>query len=169
MLQIAIINPFFRQMKMQVSFSLLRKLQFFYIIIYSFFREIGDQDQVIPEAVLFIEDITERLSQDFPDLWKLGQAYFKGDLVVEPDLGKSAVFKEMIFGSIRYFCNLIRSAVIPQTFKKGEDIHEDFGVWSHEDRKKVDHWLPSCLRQVRKTYSSLIHLDLPMQALDIGK
>ena len=159
-------------MKMQVSFfSLLRKLNcnFFYIIIYSFFREIGDQDQVIPEAVLFIEDITERLSQDFPDLWKLGQAYFKGDLVVEPDLGKSAVFKEMIFGSIRYFCNLIRSAVIPQTFKKGEDIHEDFGVWSHEDRKKVDHWLPSCLRQVRKTYSSLIHLDLPMQALDIGK
>ena len=89
--------------------------------------------------------------------------------MVEPDPGKSAVFKEMILGGIRYFCNLIRSAVIPQTFKKGEDIQEEYGVWGHEDSKKVGHWLPSCLRQVRKTYTSLIHLDLPMQALDIVK
>ena len=71
---------------------------------------------------------------DFPDLWKLGQSYFKGDLVVDPDPGKSAVFKEMILGGIRYFCNLIRSAVIPQTFKKGEDILEEYGVWGQEDR-----------------------------------
>jgi hypothetical protein len=57
------------------------------------------------------------------------QAYFKGDLGVSPDTGKSTVFKEMILGGIRYFCNLIRSAAIPQTFKKGSEASE-YGDWS---------------------------------------
>jgi hypothetical protein len=75
--------------------------------------------------VHFVRNLTENLSLEFPDLWKLGQTYFKGDLVVDADAGKSAVFKEMVLGSIRYFCNLIRAAVIPQTFdKKGEDVVE---------------------------------------------
>ncbi len=124
-----------------------------------------NQDLTIPEPILFVESITERLASEFPDLWKLGQAYFKGDLVVDPDTGKSVVFKEMILGGIRYFSNLIRAAVIPQTFKKGEDVVE-YGDWSH-DAKKVGQWLPVCLRSVRTTYSSLIDLDLPSQALDI--
>lgn len=86
---------------------------------------------------------------------------------MEPDAGKSAVFKEMILGGIRYFSNLIRAAFIPQTFKKGEDSVE-YGDWGH-DGKKGGTWLPSCLRHVRTTYSSLIQLDLPSQALDIIK
>ena len=47
---------------------------------------------------------------------------------MNPDTGKSTVFKEMILGGIRYFCNLIRSAVIPQTFKKGSEASE-YGDW----------------------------------------
>ena len=87
----------------------------------------------------FVRNLTENLSLEFPDLWKLGQAYFKGDLVVDADAGKSAVFKEMVLGSIRYFCNLIRAAVIPQTFdKKGEDVVE-YGDWGH-DGKKIGPW-----------------------------
>merc|ERR1712004_722527 len=82
----------------------------------------------IPEAIHFVTNITDFLAQEFPDLWKMGQAYFKGDLVVEPDGGKSAVFKEMVLGGIRYFCNLIRAAVIPQTFKNIEDAVE-YGDW----------------------------------------
>jgi len=125
-------------------------------------------EQGLPEAVHFVRNLTENLSLEFPDLWKLGQAYFKGDLVVDADAGKSAVFKEMVLGSIRYFCNLIRAAVIPQTFdKKGEDVVE-YGDWGH-DGKKIGPWLPQCLRDVRSTYSTLIQLDLPSQALDIVK
>ena len=87
----------------------------------------------------FVRNLTENLSLEFPDLWKLGQAYFKGDLVVDADAGKSAVFKEMVLGSIRYFCNLIRAAVIPETFdKKGEDVVE-YGDWGH-DGKKIGPW-----------------------------
>ena len=124
----------------------------------------------IPEAIHFVTNITDFLAQEFPDLWKMGQAYFKGDLVVEPDGGKSAVFKEMVLGGIRYFCNLIRAAVIPQTFKNIEDAVE-YGDWAHDANhdKKVGHWLPKCLRDVRTTYSTLIQLDLPSQALDIVK
>ena len=124
----------------------------------------------IPEAIHFVTNITDFLAQEFPDLWKMGQAYFKGDLVVEPDGGKSAVFKEMVLGGIRYFCNLIRAAVIPQTFKNIEDAVE-YGDWAHDTNhdKKVGHWLPKCLRNVRTTYSTLIQLDLPSQALDIVK
>merc|ERR1711953_475079 len=124
----------------------------------------------VPEAIHFVTNITDFLAQEFPDLWKMGQSYFKGDLVVEPDGGKSAVFKEMVLGGIRYFCNLIRAAVIPQTFKNIEDAVE-YGDWAHDANhdKKVGHWLPKCLRDVRTTYSSLIQLDLPSQALDIVK
>ena len=44
-----------------------------------------------------------------------------------------------------------------------------FSVYLFHFSKKVGHWLPSCLRQLRKSYTSLIHLDLPSQALDIVK
>ena len=40
----------------------------------------------------------------------------QGDLIVEPDPDKFSVFKGMITNVIGYFCNLIRAAVIPQTF-----------------------------------------------------
>jgi hypothetical protein len=40
----------------------------------------------------------------------------QGDLIVKPDHDKSSVFKGMITNIIGYFCNLIRAAVIPQTF-----------------------------------------------------
>ena len=42
----------------------------------------------IPHNILFVEDLTERVAAEFPELWKLGQAYFKGELHVEPDTGK---------------------------------------------------------------------------------
>ena len=41
-----------------------------------------DPDRV-PQNILFVEDLTDRVSAEFPELWKLGQAYFKGELHVE--------------------------------------------------------------------------------------
>ena len=31
----------------------------------------------VPQNVLFVEDLTDRVAREFPELWKLGQAYFK--------------------------------------------------------------------------------------------
>ena len=50
-----------------------------------------------PEAVHFVQIATDIFSLEFPDIWKLGQAYFQGDLIVKPDPDKSSVFKVRIF------------------------------------------------------------------------
>ena len=125
-----------------------------------------------PQAVLFVQDVTDRLGAEFPALWKLGQAYFKGELVVEPDSGKAGVFKELILTLIRHFATLVRAAVIPQTLSK-EEQEEATSVWkapnTSSESTSVAQWLPSCLRHVRKSYAAFVELDLPQQALTIIK
>jgi len=122
-----------------------------------------DPDKV-PQNVLFVEDLTDRVAAEFPELWKLGQAYFKGELHVDPDPGKQPVFREMVLSSISFFCNLVRAAALPAS---NITNREDYGVW-HSDNNSCQ-WLPHCLRQVRGCYNVLISLDLPGQPLDIIK
>jgi len=122
-----------------------------------------DPDRV-PRNILFVEDLTERVAEHFPDLWKLGQAYFKGELHIEPDLGKQPVFREMVLSCVSIFCNLVRAAALPQAPLQNR---EDYGVW--REAGKAEMWLPYCLRQVRGSYSVFIGLDLPGQVLDIVK
>lgn len=105
----------------------------------------ADQSDTLPECVLFVHDVTEKLAEDFGTLWKFGQAYFKGDLVVDADSGKQPVYKEMILGAIRYFANLIRAAIIPQTLKATDELAE-YGLWGDDTDKIAAQWLPSCLR-----------------------
>jgi len=40
-----------------------------------------------------VEELSEILSDRFPDLWKLGQAYFSGELHVKIEQGRQAQFK----------------------------------------------------------------------------
>jgi len=40
-----------------------------------------------------VEELSEILSNSFPDLWKLGQAYFSGELHVKIEPGRQAQFK----------------------------------------------------------------------------
>ena len=35
----------------------------------------------MPQRVLFVEELSELLTEGLPDLWKLGQAYFSGALI----------------------------------------------------------------------------------------
>ena len=37
----------------------------------------------VPQRVLFVEELSELLIEGLPDLWKLGQAYFNGDLAAD--------------------------------------------------------------------------------------
>ncbi len=143
----------------------------------------GDEEErqhdSLPETVLFVQDATAHLEEQFPDLWRLGQSYFKGELVVSPDATRQSVFKDMILGGIQYFSNLIRAAIIPQTLPE-DGGSDQFGDWGGEtggadvnaasggDRFTAN-WLPSCLRTVRRTHASFVEVDLPGQALDIIK
>lgn len=123
-----------------------------------------DESERIPQNILFLEDLTDRVASEFPELWKLGQAYFKHELHVDPDIGKQPVFREMILSSISFFCNLVRAAALPSTPLPNR---EDYGVW--REAAKAELWLPHCLRQVRYSYGVFISQDLPAQVLDIVK
>jgi len=118
----------------------------------------------IPQNVLFVEDLTERMAVEFPELWKLGQAYFKHELHVQPDMGKQQVFREMVISSISFFCNLVRAAALPSAPIPNR---EDYGVWKEALNSNM--WLPHCLKHVRGAYSVLISHDLPGPVLDIVK
>lgn len=133
---------------------------------YSKFNQPPQDLSSIPENVLFIEDLCEIVSELFPDLWKLGQAYFTGDLHVKVEPGRQVGFKHIVLSIMEAFCKTLRSAIIPHTLDKSTD-KATYGTWSTPDSDTIKPWLPACLRYVRSTYSILIKLDLPSEALDI--
>ncbi|KAG5674156.1 hypothetical protein PVAND_004140 [Polypedilum vanderplanki] len=117
-----------------------------------------------PIRVLFCEEITEIASGQFPDLWRLGQSYFTGELrgVNEPKPGN---FKQIILNAIERFCSYVRAAILPQNQK-----YSTVTAWSFSSSSQLNlfsTWLPTCLRHLRISYASLIRLDLPNEALDI--
>lgn len=118
-----------------------------------------------PVRVLFCEEITEIATGQFPDLWRLGQSYFTGELrgINEPKPGN---FKQIILNAIERFCSYVRAAILPQNQKFQTISPWVFGSSSllHQFSST---WLPTCLRYLRVSYASLIRLDLPGEALDI--
>lgn len=64
------------------------------------------------------------------------------------------------------FCKTIRLALMPRTLDKNTD-KTSYSSWNSPNTDVLASWLPACLRNVRTTYSTLIKLDLPSEALDI--
>lgn len=117
-----------------------------------------------PIRVLFCEEISEIATGQFPDLWRLGQSYFTGELrgINEPKPGN---FKQIILHAIERFCTYVRAAILPQNHK-----YQHVAPWQFSSASQLalfNTWLPTCLRYLRVSYASLIRLDLPNEALDI--
>ncbi|CRL05667.1 CLUMA_CG018700, isoform A [Clunio marinus] len=117
-----------------------------------------------PIRVLFCEEITEIATGQFPDLWRLGQSYFTGELrgINEPKPGN---FKQIILNAIERFCSYVRAAILPQN-QKFQAV-ASWAFTSSSQLQQFSTWLPTCLRYLRVSYASLIRLDLPGEALDI--
>lgn len=117
-----------------------------------------------PIRVLFCEEITEIATGQFPDLWRLGQSYFTGELrgINEPKPGN---FKQIILNAIDRFCSYVRAAILPQNQKYS--LVSSWPFSSTSQLNQFSTWLPTCLRYLRVSYASLIRLDLPGEALDI--
>ncbi|XP_071445484.1 exocyst complex component 2 isoform X2 [Hetaerina americana] len=117
---------------------------------------------VAPPGVLFVEALTEALWDHFPDLWRLGQAYFSGELHVPSNPSRHSEFKDMVMEAVRVFCDLVRGALLPlggaeRLLRRGQGDHSAGG----------GAWLPHCVRHVRRqAYEPLVRLDLPSEALD---
>lgn len=128
-------------------------------------KELVKRDANLPPIrVLFCEEVTEIATGQFPDLWRLGQSYFTGELrgISEPKPGN---FKQIILNAIETFCSYVRAAILPQNQK-----YHSVPPWQFSSSSQLNQfssWLPTCLRYLRVSYASLIRLDLPGEALDI--
>lgn len=130
-----------------------------------------------PHRVQFCEEICEIAVDQMPDLWRLGQAYFTGELrgVNEPKPGN---FKRIILTAIEQFCAYLRAAVLSGSGQK-QSLFASAPVtttitanisWPNNTASAINQfipWLPQCLRYLRISYATLIRLDLPSEALDI--
>lgn len=121
-----------------------------------------------PPRVLFCEEICEIAASQLPDLWRLGQAYFTGELrgLSEPKPGN---FKRIIITSIEAFCSYLRAAILSvsgqRSFNTGNTI-----TWPASTNSSIFQfipWIPQCLRYIRISYATLIRVDLPSEVLDI--
>uniref|UniRef100_A0A1Q3F439 Exocyst complex component 2 n=1 Tax=Culex tarsalis TaxID=7177 RepID=A0A1Q3F439_CULTA len=123
-----------------------------------------------PTRVQFCEEMTEIAASQFPDLWRLGQAYFTGELrgAGQPKPGN---FKRIILTVIEQFCSYLKAALLPAGNQRTLLVSTMKGLptWpaSNLSLNYLITWLPHCLRYVRVSYATLIRLDLPGEALDI--
>ncbi|XP_053982220.1 exocyst complex component 2 [Hylaeus anthracinus] len=103
-------------------------------------------DGTIPPQISCIEAICNVVVEQLPDLWRLGQSYFTGQLHVAVDAEKQTPFKNLVLSSMQYAMEAMRNTC-------------------SNDLDAI--WLLHILRRIRQMYASLIHLDLPSDALDI--
>ncbi|PSN46362.1 Exocyst complex component 2, partial [Blattella germanica] len=111
-----------------------------------------DWQSSVPQRILFVEELTEIVTDRFPDLWKLGQAYFTGELHVRVEPGRQAQFKRMVLTAIELFSGLLRAAILPHTLDRMSVQRQTYGTWPSQGLEGVGPWLPHCLRYVRSTY-----------------
>lgn len=138
-----------------------------------------------PNRVQFCEEICEIAAEQMPQLWRLGQAYFSGELrgLSEPKPGN---FKRIILTAVEQFCAYIRVAILSGSGASGTlgfhgassphgnggstTTNHSIGPWPNNTPVAIAHfvpWLPQCLRYVRLAYATLIGIDLPGEVLDI--
>lgn len=125
---------------------------------------------ITPNRLLFCEEMNEIASGQLPDLWRIGQAYFTGELKGDCD-PKPNNFKTIILSTIEEFCACLRASLLPNipNHRVYDTTTNEIQRWSAS--ASANHqfaiWIPQCLRFVRVTYATLIRLDLPNEALDI--
>lgn len=129
-----------------------------------------------PQKVLFIEELNDIVTENFPDFWKLGNAYFAGSLLHKEtgdkpfkiDSNKHSQFKQMISEVINFFTNLVRAAFLPESLENlPHPEREKYGIWPESKQDLPFAWLPHCVRCVRSCVSSLSSLDLPSVSTEL--
>lgn len=124
-----------------------------------------DGNDAPPPRAQFCEEICEVAACQLPDLWRLGQAYFTGELRGLSD--PKNVFKRIIITSIETFCSYLQAAILSTS---GQRIPLNAPVWpatSNSADLQFIPWVSQCLRYVRIAYATLIRVDLPNEVLDI--
>lgn len=129
----------------------------------------------VPQRVLFVEELSDLLTESLPDLWKLGQAYFNGALIADssgsskqlkPTAQRQKTFEEMLHDVASLYADLIKAAFFPSSSSAlSVPSKEKQSCW-HSPVEGMGAWLPSCVRYVRSCMESLQKLSVPAQALE---
>ncbi|KAG8196222.1 hypothetical protein JTE90_007945 [Oedothorax gibbosus] len=123
--------------------------------------------QDMPCAVKFVVDLTEKFTEHFPNMWRLGQAYLTGQLHIREsseasDKGfpKHIQFKNMVHEVTVRLCSLVRMSILPETLHS-TSVHQlqTLGTWPKCEG--LTPWLPYCLRSIRNCFSNLLKLEMP--------
>ncbi|KAK8724030.1 hypothetical protein OTU49_011406 [Cherax quadricarinatus] len=133
---------------------------------------VGEWQATAPVRVLMVEEICEVLSTNFPDMWKLSQAYFGGELLpptAQVDHFKHPRCKDMILELLDVFSGVMRGAIMPLSLHPDGQNFRKYHVWPEVSLDQITSWLPQVLRHVRGCYNTLLTLDLPNDALDVVK
>ncbi|XP_064542046.1 exocyst complex component 2 [Drosophila montana] len=121
-----------------------------------------------PSRVNFCEELCDIAASQLPDLWRLGQLYFTGELRGPHD-PKPGDFKRMVLTAIEKFCVYLRLTILIAADQRA--LRQSSGLsWPIGSASATHHflpWIPQCLRYTRIAYATLIGLDLPSDALDI--
>lgn len=117
-----------------------------------------------PIRVVFFEEVTEIAASQLPDLWRLGQSHFAGELrgLSDPKPGN---FKQIIITAIERMCFYLRGAVLPSG--KNDLPWSSPATSGPTALQSLVPSLPLCLQSLRIAYATLIHIDLPSEVLDI--
>lgn len=144
-----------------------------------------------PPRVLLIEEAVEGVTLQFPELWRLGQAYFSGELQAKVLGGQHArfkvifliksqilvqirnlkcidIFQDMVLEGITSTCLLMRAALIPTPVPapRSGGTHSPAKTTTNPTAE-LGPWLPHCVAQVVALHRSLGSLDLPNEALSL--
>ncbi|GIY24409.1 exocyst complex component 2 [Caerostris extrusa] len=110
----------------------------------------------MPQVVKFIVDITEKFTDHFPNMWKLGQAYLGGQLHIR---------ESMVIEVMTKLCCLIRMGILPDSLHSFS-IQQLQALGSWPKAEHLTPWLPYCLRSIRNCFSGLLKLEMPEDMLN---
>ncbi|CAL4124677.1 unnamed protein product, partial [Meganyctiphanes norvegica] len=133
---------------------------------------VGEWQATAPVRVLFVEEVCELLATNFPDMWKLSQAYFGGELLPQNSQinhSRHPYCREMLLELLQIYSGVVRGAIMPHSLDPEGSNFRNYHVWLEAAPDHITPWLPQVVRHVRGCYSTLLTLDLPNDALDIIK
>ncbi|CAH1269792.1 Hypp4243 [Branchiostoma lanceolatum] len=122
-----------------------------------------------PQRVQFVDDLTDVLLENFPDLWKLWEGYSTGSLLNETaekadvaNQEKETRFKKMVKEVMSVYSKLLRAAFLPQSLSSlPKEERAKYGVWPEGKYDNMAHWLPQFVRTIRSCNSTLSGMNLP--------
>lgn len=89
-----------------------------------------------PQKVLYVEDLTDIMMENFPDFWKLGQAYFSGEFNRTREVPRFVQTMRPQFWSSLFF----RWRVSPEIFPLSFLVFSFCSFYQLDDRQQESHW-----------------------------